>query len=390
MSQNPFEELARLSQESGTSAALEFLERHFREENEYFKLFEVLKMQCRQRLGLALMYSQQPDDLNEKQQRELEDGLLDACRDVGTLLLQSGKLQEGWMYLQPIGDHELTDRLIRAIEPNEDNLDLLVDVAVSQGAAPVYGFGLLLEHYGTCNGITTFDTQAAQMPGPIRKGMAEVLLRHLYRELTGNIRHATQDGEQESGGPEGLAELMQTNPQLTADGAHHIDTTHLASVMRIARLVDDPADLKRAVELAEYGGRLAEEYRYPGNPPFEETYVDHRFFYSALLGENVDAAIGHFEQKIETVDSEQFGPIAEETLVDFLVRLGRNDQAMSVVIKRMREGKHESMGGAPGPMEIANSRELLGTLNEYYREEGDLLGYGMTELQLREIGVDED
>lgn len=381
MPQDPFIELNRLSEESGAGESLDFLEQHFRETNEYFKLFEVLKMQCRHRLGLTLIYSQQPDLLDEPQQRALEDGLLDACRDVGTLLLESGRLQEGWMYLQPVGDRELSERLIRSIEPNEENIDLLVDVAVSQGAAPVYGFGLLLEHYGTCNGITTFDTQSPQMSPLIQKGMAETLLRHLYGELSKNVRYAVEQNGQEIGESADLAELMLAFPDLASHGAHHIDTTHLASIMRIARVVDDPNDLKMAFELAEYGSRLDPDFHYPGNPPFEDTYLDHKFFYSALIGNEVEAAIKHFEQKTETVDAEQFGTVADETLVAFLVRLGENNRALTVLIDRLLRGNKTSLGIAPGPFEVANSPELLKQLNEFYFAEKDLLGYGITVLR---------
>ena len=62
MSSTPFDELQRISKESGVEKSLDYLEHHFREGKDYFKLFEVMKMQCRHGLGLPLIYSQQPDD----------------------------------------------------------------------------------------------------------------------------------------------------------------------------------------------------------------------------------------------------------------------------------------------------------------------------------------
>ncbi len=190
--QSPFDEVVQLAEQQGIEKTLDFLEDRFRTEHEYFKLFEVLKMRCRFRLGLPLIYRQQPDDLDESRQRELEDGLLTACRDVGTLLLEAGRIQEGWMYLQPLGDRQLVRRLLRSIETNEQNIDTVIDIAVSQGAAPDYGFGLLLQHYGTCNAITTFDSQAGRFDKTIQRMMAEQLLRHLYSELCQNIRRAVE------------------------------------------------------------------------------------------------------------------------------------------------------------------------------------------------------
>ena len=117
-------------------------------------------MRVRRQLGLSVLYQETPDELDGDQQRQLEDGLLAACREVGTLLVKSGELQQGWMYLQPVGDRTLNEKLIRSIPITDDNIDALIETSVSQGAAPEYGYELLLKHYGTCNGITTFDTQA--------------------------------------------------------------------------------------------------------------------------------------------------------------------------------------------------------------------------------------
>jgi hypothetical protein len=380
MTVTPFDELQQIARESGVEKSLDFLEHQFRRDKEYFKLFEVLKMRCRQRMGLPLTYSQQPDELNEAQQRQLEDGLLDACREVGTLFFKAGKLQEGWMYLQPVGDKVLADKLIRSLEPDEDNLDTLIEIAVSQGAAPVFGFGMLLQHYGTCNGITTFDTQAGRFDSEIRRQLASELLRHIYNELMENVGFAIEQNGGNVDPGASLGELIKTHPDLTANGAHHIDTTHLASVMRIARLVKEPGDIQLASDLADYGSQLDKDFQYPGSPPFEDTYRDHQFFYRGLLGQDVDAAVKHFEDKASTIDVDQYGPVAEETLVDFLVRVGRIDQALEVVTQKLI-GKHEPMGIAPNVFEIAKTPNQLTQLMEYYQSENDLLGYAVSLLK---------
>jgi hypothetical protein len=277
-----------------------------------------------------------------------------------------------------VGDKHLTDKLVRSIKPDEENMDALIDITVSQGAAPAYGYGLLLKHYGTCNGITSFDTQAARFDRETQKQLAHELLNHIYDELTENVRYAAeQNGTNVQGMT--LAEMMVAIPTLTEGGAHHIDTTHLASVMRIARVVDDPEDLRRASQLATYGQGLDEDFQYPGSPPFEDTFVDHGFFFNALLGIEVDAAIAHFENKMQTHDAEEIGPIAEETLVDLLVRLGRNDEAVTLATERLL-GKHEPLGIAPQPFEIANSPETRARMKEFYLSQGDLLGFAVSVL----------
>jgi hypothetical protein len=373
----PFEELTRLAEESGVEKALDFLEHHFRRDKEYFKLFEILKMRCRHRLGLPLVYTEQPDDLNDDRQKDLEDGLIAACREVGTLLFKNGQIQEGWMYLQPVGDKSLSDKLIRAVKIDEENIDTVVEIAVSQGAAPEYGYGLLLEHYGTCNGITTFDTQSTRFDNATQSAMAKKLLTHLYDELSSNVRYAIKQNGNEAPEDATLGELMKQFPGLTENGAHHIDTTHLASAMRICRSVSDSQDLQKAKELAEYGSGLSKDFRYPGVPPFEETYVDHLFYYRALAGEKTDEAIEHFRGKIQTVSVEEFGPVAAETLSALLMRLGRHDEAIEVATEHFL-GKHEPMGISPNPFEMASDSAQAQKLMKFYQSQDDLLGFAIS------------
>ena len=381
---SPFEELQRISAESGVPAALDYLEQNVRRDKNFPALFEVLKMRVRNRLGLSLLYTESPDELSEVQQRELEDGLVAACREVGTLLMRSGEVQQGWMYLQPVGDKTLNLKLLQSIKPDEENIDLLIDTAVSQGAAPAYGYQLLLKHYGTCNGITTFETQSAAFDRVTQREMAVVLLDHLYDELLENIHYsidqASEQREESSGAtPEvrftSVGEAMEAKPDLLEHGAHHIDTTHLASLMRIARLIEAPEKLKKAYQLALYGSQLAEDFHYKGQPPFENTYQDHLHYFGALTGDSdADEAIDHFKKKIESVDVEQFGPVAIETTIELMHRLGRNEEALTLCIDSLLD-KHPPMGIAPDPMMIANTETLRTKLIEYYRAQDDLVSF---------------
>lgn len=383
----PFDELQRIANESGIEKALDYVEQIVRRGKKYPALFEVMKMRVRHCLGLPILYSDTPEQLSDEQQRQLEDGLVAACREVGTLLMKSGDLQQGWMYLQPVGDQELNLRLLKNIQPDEENIDLLIDTAVAQGAAPAYGYQLLLEHYGTCNGITTFETQSAAFDRPTQREMATVLLDHLYAELLDNIHYTLNDSGSDSSGNEketpatdakkydSISEVMQAHPDLFTHGAHHIDTTHLASLMRIARLMESPKKLLKAYELAVYGSQLAEDFHYAGQPPFEDTYRDHIHYFGALTGKtDADAAVDHFRQKIETVDINQHGPVAIETTVELMHRLGRNEDALRLSMEALLD-KHPPMGIAPDPMTIANTEPLRAMLVEYYRDQDDLVSF---------------
>ena len=379
---NDFDELVQIAQHEGVAASLNFLEQRFRADKKFFQLFEVLKMQCRHRLGLPLIYGTRPDELDEERQRQLEDVLLAACTEIGTLLIANGQLEQGWMYLQPVGNRALIEKVIRDIPVDSENIGTVIEIAVSQGAAPVYGFGLLMEHYGTCNAITTIDTQGMRFDQPTQKGMAELLLRHLYRELCANLHRLIERSEKSTADPTSLAGLLTEHSWLIEGGAHHIDATHLASVMRIARVVDETDDLRRALELANYGSGLQADFQYASPAPFEQTYPDHQFFYAGLLGHDTPAAIQHFTAKCHSVDPERFGGVALETLADFLMRVGRTDAAIAVLTEQLL-GKHEPLGIAPQIFQLAETPDQLAVVQKYFLQNEDLLSFGISLLQAK-------
>ena len=101
-----FETLQSVSQESDLDQLLDTLADQLRVQQKYHELFEVLKMSVRRDLQLPVDYSGNSQELSEQQRQQLEDGLLAACQQVGSLLVRDGKLGEGWMYLRPVGDRQ--------------------------------------------------------------------------------------------------------------------------------------------------------------------------------------------------------------------------------------------------------------------------------------------
>lgn len=371
-----YKRLESLTNESGIKSALEFLANHFREGKQPHQLFEVLKMQSRHELGLPLLYGHAAEQLDEDQQKKLEDGLLAACREVGIALIENGNLQQGWMYLQPVGDRDLVSRLFTDIEVTEENSEELIEVTLTQGAAPEIGYGLLMDRFGTCNAITTFDSQLVQLDKPIRKRLAAQLAGHLYSELVENVANHIEEKEGKRPEEKSLAGLQATRQWLTEGGGHHVDTTHLASVMRIGQIVEDPETLGMLLEMAQYGAGLASDFQYEGYPPFKNTYESHQLFYQALLGENIDQAVRYFDDQAKNVDQDQHGTAAIETLIDLLARVGRNEQAIDVSTE-MLLGQGETLGIAPGVFEIARTQSEFQQLMDYYRKKDDLLGYAI-------------
>src|SRR5678815_2622026 len=84
---SPFDSLKTELAARGPDAVLKQVAGQLREEKKYHELFEALKMQVRRKLGLPISTSEGADSLSEAKRNELEEGLVAACREVGTCLL---------------------------------------------------------------------------------------------------------------------------------------------------------------------------------------------------------------------------------------------------------------------------------------------------------------
>ena len=359
----------------GASAALDQLAATLREEKKYHELFESLKLKVRHSLGLSLLpIESNSDELPEATRNKLEDGLVDACRQVGELLLKDGKVREGWMYLRPVGDKSAAAQLIGQIKPDEDNTDELIEVLLHEGVDTGRGFALLLERNGTCNSITTFDQLMQQRTRKERQAAASCLLNRLYNDLIHNVKAdiTRQAGEQPK--ETTLQGLVVDRDWLFQDGNYHIDTTHLASVVRMARVLEDPAQLRMALDLTHYGRHLTQQLQYQGDEPFADQYPSNALYYQALLGENIDEALAYFESKARLLDPQYNGTAGIETYLELLSRIGRHEQALDAAIELM-PGNTPSVAYAPLLMDLCEKAGNYQKLLDFCRGRGDELGF---------------
>jgi hypothetical protein len=369
-----FEQLQSALASGGPDAALSQAADLFRSQKKYHELFEVRKMQTRRRIGLPLLYSDAGDNLTEEQRTRLEDGLIAACREVGTLLLAQGQVREGWMYLRPVGDKAEAARLLAAIESGDENYEDLIEVCLHEGIDVGRGYGLILEHYGTCNAITQYDHAVARRPRAEQQPAARLLLARVHADLVASVRQdiARQEGAQPK--ETSLRDLVADRDWLFQDNAYHLDTTHLAATVRIARVLTDPADVRLALDLTEYGRRLSQQFQYQGDEPFAETYPAHALYFQALLGENVEEALAYFKSKAELLDPQYHGLAAAETYIDLLARLGRHEDALAAAIQFSPSGT-QPIGQAPSLLDLAEKSGDYDRLLALCRDRGDLLGF---------------
>ncbi|MGD9722035.1 MAG: hypothetical protein AB7O59_10015 [Pirellulales bacterium] len=342
-------------------------------EKRYHDLFDVLLMRSRRRLGLPVILTTSIDDLDEPLRSQVETEYLAACRQVGTLLLDEGKLREAWMYLRPVGDKRLVGQALARIPATEENLQDMIEIGLHEGVAPALGYALVLKHYGTCNAITTFEGALVGRPRADQQAAAGLLLENVHAELLANVR--ADIGRQEGQPPPEptLAELVRERDWLFADNNYHLDTTHLASTVRFSRVLEDRRLLEMAYDLTEYGRRLSRQFQFAGDEPFTDVYPSHGLFFAAQLGRQVDEALAYFRERAQGAGPEQ-GTAAAEVYVALLARLGRFADAIEASIACLPPGARSS-GFAPGLLELALQSGDYERLLAVCRERGDLVSY---------------
>lgn len=367
-------QLADLCKSSGKAAVIDRVIDHLEQNGRYHELFEALKMRARLNLGLVPTQTNRDEKLDDDTELKIERALIDACRRVGEGLLRQGKIREGWMYMRPVGDLNAAAEAISKIEPDDENTDALLEVLVHEGVNVQAGYKLALERMGTCNCITLFETAIAARPRSDQQAAAALLVDHVHNELLSNLKHDIAKREGSTPPEQTLAELLATRPTLLRDGTYHLDTTHLASTVRFARVLDDQATLRKVYDLAQYGRHLHPQFQYPGEEPFLDLYPASLAFFGALLGENVDGGIRYFTQKADSVDRRQFGNIAIEVLIDLLSRVGRHAAAITEFAKRLPPDAR-LMGIAPSMLELSQRLGNFETMRDLCAKRDDVLGY---------------
>ncbi|MCP4888569.1 MAG: hypothetical protein GY904_18390, partial [Planctomycetaceae bacterium] len=301
--------------------------------------------------------------------------------EAGTMLIQQGKVGEGWMYLRPTGDLELARKLIAEIEIGDDNYDEMIQVLLHEGIDVGRGYQAVLDHQGTCNSITLYEQALTGRSKTDRRAAAARLLDHLYDELVSMVRGDISRREAPADESETLVEMLEKRKWLLEEGGYHLDTTHISSTVKISTVLDEPEQLRKAWELTQYGRRLHHQFQYPGEEPFVDFYPAHAAFFSILLGENIDAGLKVFERKARSVDVSEHGTGALEAYVDLLDRVGRHQEAVEAAIELVPD-ELPPQRIVPLLIEIAkkvtpaeNRSAACGAIAQYCKQHEDILGY---------------
>jgi hypothetical protein len=378
-----FAKLETALRTEGAAAALDRLCATLRQEKDYDRLFYALLMKKRHELGVGLLPVDSIQDLPESLHAPMGEAVRQAERLVGELYLQAGNLPQAWAYFRMLGEPEPVRAALEKYQPAEgEDVQALVQIAFYQGAHPCKGFDWILERYGLCNAITTLSGQELSSQPEVRQHCIQALVRALYAELRDRLAAEIERHEgrppQEAEAPPGMGgvvrRLMAGRDWLFEEGSYHIDTSHLSSVVQMSVHLTPCAELDLARELCHYGRRLSGVFQGTNEPPFEDLYGSHDTYLSILAGADVEKGLDYFRAQADNADPETVGTYPAEVLVNLLLQLGREEEALAVARKHLAQADSRRLT-CPGVAELCQKVGDYRALAEAARGQGDVLHF---------------
>jgi len=341
-------------------------------------------MQKRLELGLPLIQLGAIEDLPEPERSSYEVGVRKAARETGELFLAAGDIPHAWPYFRAIGERSTVASAIEDAEPGEQT-DALIDIALGERVHPRKGLELLIAQHGICRAITYFQ----QFPNlEDREACLILLVRTLHAELVANLKRAIERREGSTPGStlgstlssNNIGDLIAVREWLFGEFDAYIDTSHVIDVIRLAPDLEDQNAIRLALELCEYGAHLSPQFKMRGEPPFEDIYRDHAIYLRALLGDELRAAIGHFQDKIQVQEDPMRAIQSAQVLVGLLVRRECYPEAIQISLEHL-SGVASTQLACPTLFQLCQLAGDSARLMELARERGDLISFAAGAIQ---------
>jgi len=336
-----------LPENAGPQEILKSLQATLLAEKDFHRLFDAKLIDVRSEMGLPLAQPTSLENVPAEHEAAFREAYVNAAREVGSLFLEDGNLSDAWAYFRTIGEPEPVKAAIEKIkvprEPDEE-FDQIMNVALYEGAHVAKGLEFLLKTHGTCNTVTAFSQLQPQMSLEERRKAGAMMVRNIYDDLQASIRREVETRMPVLSPNASIKELITGRDWLFAEGNYHIDVSHLHSTVGFARSLhkEDP-ELQLAIELCDYGAMLAPQLQYPADVPFDQYYTGHQHFLTALAGDNQDAALAWFTQRLKDEPDEPDRQLIAFVLLDLAQRIDRTREVLKETLEFV--GKMEDPNG---------------------------------------------
>lgn len=370
-----WDELKRTLEKSGAAAAIDKLCAELKESKDYHSLFYALLLKKRQELGLNPIPTGSNQDLPPEHHEPFENAIREAGRTVGQLFLGDGNVPAAWAYFRMIGETEPVRAALDTMELGDgEETQSIIEIAYHQGVHPRRGFDWILRRYGICNAITTVGGGEVPFGPDVRNYCVQQLVHVLHEEVMARLRGEIQQKQGFEPSGKTIAEIIDGRDWLFADDFYHIDLSHLNSVVQMSLQLDSPEELKLARDLCAYGQRLSTKFAPHTDPPFDQQYHDFDKYLAILTGDDVEGGLAHFRKKAEDADPQEVGTYPAEVLVNLLLRLNRQQEALDTARKFL---SHVSDGrlSCPNLVELCQRTGSFAALAEIAREQNNPVNY---------------
>ncbi len=369
-----FERLKATLAERGPVAAVDELVAELRKADDFQGLFYALLMKKRIELGVSPFPTGPANELPPETHESYEDAIRDAGRHVGGLLLGRKEYTKAWAFYRMLGEPEPVREALEKFVPSpEDDVYPIIEIAWQSGLLPKKGFDLVIDRHGICSAITMVSGSDLASNPDLRDYCVGKLATALHAQLTERLTSDLAARGVILTKAATIPELVELHPDLFADDAYHIDTSHLSSVVQMSTQLPAGPALNCARELCAYGRKLAPNLQGTNDAPFDENYVDYLAFLSVLAGERIEEGLARFATKAER-EAAEGATYAAQVYVNLLLRANKPAEAL-LAAKKFLLAEDDRNLICPGVNELARRAGDFTALAEAAKARNDAVGF---------------
>jgi hypothetical protein len=379
-----FDRLRTALSSDGPAAAADRLVGELRKAEDFQGLFYAMLLKKRVELGVPPFPTGPASELPPETHEPYEQAIREAGREVGNALLARKQFAQAWGFFRMLGEPEPMRAALESFDPGpDDDVYPVIEIAWQGGVLPKKGFDLVLDRHGVCSAITMVSSSDITNNADLRDHCVGRLVRALYAQLGERLRNDLEGRGVTVPSDATVAQLVQSHPELFADDAYHIDTSHLSSVVQMSTYLPAGPDNELAQQLCEYGRRLSPGLQGRSDAPFDDGYDDYLAFLKVVAGApappragnpaDVGAGLERFRAKAERAAAEG-STYAAQVYVNLLLRANRPAEALAAA-KQFLLAEDERNLICPGVNELARRAGDFGSIAEAAKARQDPVGY---------------